>query len=83
MNFSPLPADRNGKWTMRSTQQCYHANEGKSGLEAERVRALGVLPSLRSKKKLATERRPESHFLSNQAKETWIEDYVERETPAA
>jgi hypothetical protein len=36
--------------------------------------------SLRSKKKLAAEKRQETHFLSNEEKEKWIEDYVERET---
>jgi len=82
-NFSPLPAGRFGKWTKRSTQRRHHANEGKSGLEAERVRALGALRSLRSKKKLAAEKRQETHFSSNEEKEKWIEDYVERETAGA
>ena len=82
-NFSPLPAGRYGKSTKRSTQRRHQANEGKSGLEAERVRALGALRSLRSKKKLAAEKRRESHFLSNEEKEKWIEDYVERETAVA
>jgi len=52
-------------------------------LEAERVRALGALRSLISKKKLAAEKRREMHFLSNEEKEKWIEDYVERETAGA
>jgi len=82
-NFSPLPAGRYSKSTKRSTQRRHHANEGKSGLEAERVRALGALRSLRSKKKLAAEKRQETHFLSNEEKEKWIEDYVERETAGA
>jgi len=68
-NFSPLPAGRYGKSTQRSTQRHHHANEGKSGLEAERVRALGALGSLRSKKKLAAEKRQETHFLSSEEKE--------------
>jgi len=54
--------------------------EGKSGLEADRVRALAALRNLRSKKKLVAEKRWETHFLSNEKKEKWIEDYVERET---
>ena len=58
-------------------------DEGKSGLAAERVRALGALHSLRSKKKLAAEKRRETHFLSNEEKEQWIENYVERETAVA
>ena len=39
--------------------------------------------SLRSKKKLAAETRRETHFLSNEENEKWIEDYVERETAGA
>jgi hypothetical protein len=49
-------------------------------LAAERVPALGALRSLRSKNKLAAEKRRETNFLSNDEKENWIEDYVERET---
>jgi hypothetical protein len=33
--------------------------------------------------KLAAEKRRETHFLSNEEKEKWIEDYVERETTGA
>jgi hypothetical protein len=47
------------------------------------VRALGELHSMRSKKKLAAEKRQETHFLSNEEKEKWIEDFVERETAVA
>jgi len=83
MNFSPLPAGRNSKSTQRSTQRRHHANEGKTGLETERVRALGAQHSLRSKKKLAAEKRRETHFLSNEEKEKWIEDYVQSETAGA
>ena len=82
-NFSPLPAGRNGKSTKRSTQRRHQANECKSGFEAERVRARGALRSLRSKKRLAAEKRRETHFLSNEEKEKWIEDFVERETAGA
>jgi len=52
-------------------------------LEADRVRALGALRSLRSKKKLEAEKQQETHFSSNEEKEKWIEDYVERETAVA
>ena len=52
-------------------------------MEAEEVRALGALRSLRSRKKLAAENRRESHILSNEEKEKWIDDYVERETTGA
>jgi len=55
-NFSPLPAGRYGKSKKLSTQQRQQANEGSSGLVAERIRALGALRSLRSKKKLAAEK---------------------------
>jgi hypothetical protein len=82
-NFKPLPAGRYGKSTKRSTQRRHHANEGKSGVEAERIRAHRALGSLRSKKKLAAVTRCETHFLSNEEKEKWIEDYVERETAGA
>jgi len=68
-NFSPLPVGRYSKWTKSSTQRPHQANEGKRGLEAERIRALGALRSLRSKKKLAAEKRRETHFLSNEEKE--------------
>jgi len=81
--FSPLPAGRYRKSKKRSTQWRHQANEGKSGIEAERIRAVGALRSLRSKKKLAAEKQWETHFLSNEEKETWIEDYVERETAGA
>jgi len=82
-NFSRLPAGRYGKSTKRSTQRHHQANEGKSSLEAESVRALGALRSFRSKKKLAAEKWPETHFLSNEEKEKWIENYVQRETAGA
>jgi len=82
-NFSPLPVGRYGKSTKRSTQRRHHANDGKSGLEGERVRALGALRSLRTKKKHAAEKRRETHFLSNEEKEKWIAEYVERETAGA
>jgi hypothetical protein len=67
-NFAPLPAGRDVKSTWRSTQRRHHANEGRSGFEAGRVRGLGALGSLRSKKKLVAEKRQETHFLSNEAK---------------
>jgi hypothetical protein len=82
-DFSPLPAVRYGKSTNRSTQRRHQANEGKSGLEGERIRALGALRSLRSKKKFVVEEQRNTHLLSNEEKEKWIEDYVERETAGA
>ena len=82
-NFSPLPAGKLGKSTKKSTRPRHHADVGKSGVEAERVRALGALHSLQSKKKLAAGKRQETHFSSNDEKEKWIKDYVERETAVA
>ena len=52
-------------------------------MESERIRALGALRSLRLKKKLAVEKLQETHFLSNEEKEKWNEDYAERETAGA
>jgi len=82
-NISSLPVVKYGKSTKHSTRQCHQADEGKRGLEAERVRALEALRSLQSKKKLSAEKRWETHFLSNEEKVKWIEDYVERETTVA
>jgi len=83
-NLSPLPAGKYSKSTKHSTRRHYQANQGKSGLEAEWVWALGALRRLRSKKKkLAAGNRRETQFLSKEEKEKWIEDYVERETTAA
>jgi len=81
--YSPLPAHKYGKLTKRSTQQRHQGNESKGGLEAEWVWALGALRSVQSRKKLAAEKRRETHFLSNQENKKWIEDYVERETAVA
>jgi len=41
------------------------------------------LGSLRSKKKLSAEKRQKTYFLSNEEKEKWIEDYMERESAVA
>jgi hypothetical protein len=81
--FSPLPAGKYGKSTTMSTGRRHQTNKGTSGLVAERVRALGGLRILRSKKKLVAEKRQETHFLSNEEREKWIEDFVERETAVA
>jgi len=82
-NFSPLPAAKYGKSTKLSTRRGHQGNEGKSGLGAERVRALGALRSLRFKQKFAPEKSQETNFLTNEEKEKWIKDYVERETAVA
>ena len=77
------PAAEYGKSTKWSTQWRHQANQGKSSLEAERVRALGALCGLRSKKKLVAEKLWERHFSSNEEKEKWIEGDVERKTAGA
>jgi len=82
-NLSPLPAGKYCKLTQQSTKWCHQVHDGKSGLKAERVRALGALRSLRSKKKLEAKKRREIHFLSNEENEPCIEDYVESETAGA
>jgi hypothetical protein len=68
-NLSPLAAGKYGKLIKHSTRRRHRVNKGKSGLEAERVRVFGALRSLRSKKKLAAEKRQEMHFLSNEERE--------------
>ena len=82
-NFSPLAAGKYGKLTNPSTLRHHQVNAGKIGFEAEQVRALCALSNLKSKKKLAAERRQETNFLINKEKEKWIKDYVERETTVA
>jgi len=52
-NLSPQPAGKKGKSTKRSTRRRDQVNQGKSGFDADWVRALGALRRLRSKKKLA------------------------------
>jgi hypothetical protein len=56
-NLSPIRAGNSGQLTKHCTQRHCQANEGKSGSEAERVRALEALHSLQSKKNLAAENR--------------------------
>jgi len=82
-NLLPLPAGKYGKSTKRSTQQRHLAKQGKGSLEGEPVPALGALCSLPSKKKCAAGQRLKTHFISNEEKEKWITDYVERETTVA
>jgi hypothetical protein len=73
-NYSPLPACIYGKSKKPSTQRHHQPNQGMIGLDAERVRALGALRSLRSKKKLAADKRWETQFLSNEEKEQWLQN---------
>jgi len=79
-NCSQLLAGIYGKSRQRSTQRCHYVNEGHSFLEAERVRALGALRSLRFEKKLVAQNLREMQSLSNKEKQKWIEDYAETET---
>jgi len=79
-NISPRLAGQYGKSTKQSTYRHHQVNESRWGLEAEMVRALGALRSLQSKKKIPAEKWRETYCLSNEEKEKWIEDYVERET---
>jgi len=83
LDFSPLAAGKYGKSTQWSTQQHHQANEGKSGLEAERGQALGALRSLRSNKKRGAEEQCEMHYLVIKEKAKFMEDYVEREPTGA
>jgi len=83
MNFLPIPPGTYDKSTKRSTQWCHQVNEIKSGLEAERVQALGALCGLRSKKMLAAETQQEMHILTNEDTGKWIKDYVGRVTARA
>ena len=69
--------------TQFSTRRRHQADQGKSGLEAERVKGLGALCILCSQKNLAAGKWRETRFLSNEAKEKWIEDYVGWQTPVA
>jgi hypothetical protein len=71
MIFFPLPVGKYSKYTMMTTHRSYQGNERKSGFEAEMVRALGSLRSLRAKMRLAAEKSQETLFLSNEEKEKW------------
>jgi hypothetical protein len=77
-NFSRLPAGKFGKSTKRWTRQCHQANEGKSGLEAERVRALSALCTLRCKTKFVAVKRQQTNIFNNEEKEKSIKHYMER-----
>jgi hypothetical protein len=50
IRFSALLSVKFGKSDKHSTMRCHSANQGKSGVEAERVRAPGALHSLQFKK---------------------------------
>jgi len=52
-------------------------------MEGEIVRAFRALHSLQSKMKVLAENRRECHYLSNEKKDYWIKDYVDRQTTVA
>lgn len=79
-NLAPLPAGKYGISTNPATKRRHQANAGKTGLEAERVRALGALRNQRSKKRKAAEQMQETKFVSRAEKKRWIDEYVEKET---
>jgi hypothetical protein len=78
--LSPLPAGKYGTSTSQSTCRHHPANESNRGSEAVWVRALGALRTLQNKNRLAVEQKHATHWLSNEDKVNWIEDYVEMET---
>jgi hypothetical protein len=83
-NLSALPAGKHGKSKKRSTKQRHKSNEGKTGFEAERVRALGALRVLRARKrKAAAEMAENKREMSEEEKQKWIDDYVHSQTAKA
>jgi len=82
-NLPSLLAGKWGKSAKQSTRQSHLTIECQSGFEADRVRAQRAVCSFRSKKKLAVGTRREMHFLSNEEKDNWIGDSVDRETSVA
>jgi hypothetical protein len=83
-NLSALPAGKHGKSKKRATKQRHKSNQGKTGFEAERVRALGALRVLRARKRKAAEDMAENkRELSEEEKQKWIDDYVHSETAKA
>jgi len=82
-DFSPLPV---GKWVKSKnmfTLWRHQENKGLTGLLAERIGASAALCRVVLRKKAAVEKCQEMHFLSNEEKQKWIEDFVERETAVA
>jgi len=73
MNNSPLAAGKYDKSTKRSTQQRHRANAGKSRFEPEWGWALRALRSLQSKQMVEAMKLRDTHFLTYNDKEKWIE----------
>jgi len=82
-NLSPLPAGKYGQLTECCTWQRDKPNGGKSGLDADRVPTIGWLRILRSNMMLAAGREQEKHSSTNEEKEKWINDLVDRKTAVA
>jgi len=82
-NLSPLLAGIYGTSSECSTWRHHQVNEGMSCLEGESVWALGALRSLWWKKKSVAGTWREMHLSSNEQKEEWVEDYVDRVTAVA
>jgi hypothetical protein len=82
-NSSPILVSKYRKLTKQSTRQHLQVDEGKSGFAADRVWPLGALHSINFQMQLATGKRWETNWLSNQEKEKWIENFADRETGVA
>lgn len=79
-NGSSVLVGKYGKLMKQSTRQHHPVHEEKSGLAADTI---GSTAQLDFQKQLATGKRRETIYLSNQEKEQWIEKYLDRETGVA
>jgi hypothetical protein len=82
-NLKPLPAGKTGKSRNPSTLRRHRYNAERSAHEAERIRALNALRTLKSRKRKAATKMKEIQGMSEDQREKWIENYVERETQVA
>jgi hypothetical protein len=82
-NYSALPAGKFCKSDKRSTVRGHKANQGKSGVEAERERALGAFHSLRFKNHHSAGLRSDIQFFDKEEKNKGIQEFVEKEMAAA
>ena len=80
MNLLQLPVGKDSESAKLSTRWRHQASLGKICLEAELVQPIGAIRRIRSNTKLAAGIPWETHLLSNEDKENWIEGYVDRET---
>jgi len=77
-NHLTLQPGQYAKSPKQSTSRPNQVNEGKSGSNADRVRVLGVLHSIRAKQKISAVKTRENQVVRNEENEKWIEDYVDR-----